>query len=419
MTSICVALAPIQLLPMELISAIGENLSFRDRDAATRANSCFFNIHGRHTTHTWKMAPLPENVTLLSRLNLLLCRKPQLEELEIFLDIKKAGVLTMQPWDWAPISELFGTIERARCKIKLSMPDGVASVENESAFLRLMLRPLALMMNRIDITIASLAVTTGDACVEILSSGLNINRLFIVRPENEKLNVIKDALVLATDAKQIKKLSIVFRQGHGQYMSWSCQKFVKLIKATPYFNCQSYFAGFPENVGIASMLCDTVHICDRIAFDNESLEILSSVASSSNKQDSRIKYLCFNEAPSNELMRYPRLMNEIRRVKESVSIVISDDSFDSGSTAFIMRMISGSTGRTIGASWPQKQEAPLVYARAQITIIRTVRAMKRMRLSAKEADRLFLTDGCKFVDLESEETLLAMLPEDERALYMF
>ncbi len=78
----------------------------------------------------------------------------------------------------------------------------------------------------------------------------------------------------------------------------------------------------------------------------------------------------------------------------------------------------------VGVFWPPAgahSREPLTCARIHLTIIRAQRALKATRAPQEEQARFFILGVSKFPkDTEEDERkFMAMLPEDERALYMF
>jgi hypothetical protein len=374
------------------------------------------------------MAPLPATVTVLSKLSRLLSRQPLLTDLDLIIDVKDPAIYTMQSWDWDPVLQI---LRDARCRIKLIMtPECNATTQGDAAFSRLMLRPMASIA---DVSIAYVALTGGDACVEVVTSGLRINVLHIIKPENNQLVQIKDALASACEcackAGRIQRLSLVLRRGHGQHLSWACPRFQRAIQAIPFVSCNGHFAGFPDDVRIAALICSTLHIGDKVALDTASLTMISCIVASTWQHGSRLEYLVLNNAPTSELMRQPLLMSHIRSIKPTVGIMISCASLDSGSGAFIQRMCaststSTSTSMRVGIFWPPagaELREPLTCARIHLAIIRAQRAFKATRAPQEEQARFFILGVSKFPkDTEEDERkFMAMLPEDERALYMF
>jgi hypothetical protein len=362
-------------------------------------------------------------VTVLERLAMLVSREPLLEELEIMMDPKDAHIHTMEAWDWDPLARALDEASSAfTCRIKLTMRATRVCAQSDKAFLRLMLRPImaANLAKRIVVNVSFVAFVGGDACVELMALSaadhISVDRITVANSPNNEIDKICDVLV-----GSVKEMNFMLRRAHHELL-WTCPRFIRALGSIKCVVCESNFEE-EENAGTATMLCNTLHLLE-LSGPN----IFEQIAIKSNAPGARLERLILEFAPCNTMMRDPVVMKALRSIKPDVEIIIMGDSMDTGSAAFILQMIR-EPGRQIGTFWNKnaKQATPVIYARTHLVIRRVMTAMTAMtamsamsvyHMPANVQRRFFITRGCSFDAIETEQDMLAMLPEDERMLWM-
>jgi hypothetical protein len=395
----------IRRMPREVVASIGRHLCFQDRDSAFRSNTCFAAIHARSTHHTWVMARHPGK-SAVDRLRLLLARMPLLEELEVVMPaINNATVI--EPWE---IGNEFISVFGKR-RLILAMPR-VANTQSDSEFVRLMLRPFVRLGKDV-VSVSNTILYSVDACKELLGSGIDVNHLYIIAPIDAELYGLKDSLLTAATSDRVKNISMILRRGTSMWL-WST--FVRALSAIPGVVWRADYACSPEDATNAAIYCTTVHINRYIIFNVPSLQVLTGISNASRRSDARIRQLVLGNAPTIELLRHGEIMRQLRDLDPRVEIILTGDSIDSGTAAFIERILKGGGNRRIGICWPCKVNNPNVYARAQLTIARVVKALGGEPRELRS--RFFVTVKCSGTCIEKSADMLAVLSEDERALWM-
>lgn len=391
-------------IPAELVSNIGTYLTFAEKVVATSAHKAFSTIHAQSKRHTWVMAPHPGK-SAVDRLRLLLARMPLLDELVVTC----TDVDDMDPWEVGDeFARVFGCMQSRRIILTMNIVDATAQADN--TFTRLLLRPFTQGRVPVHVSVSQAVLCTGNACKELLMSELPIDRLYMSSLSNDDLYGIKDALSQAASKNhRIEHLSIT--STHDTSM-WDWPEFTNALRAIPNVCWTADYECSAEDAGKGALHCTIMHTNRYITYTTHCGLFLKSIADASRHPDARIKQLVLGHAPTSEILRRNDIMEQLRfpALRTGVDIILTGDSIDSGTAAFIVRILQDKR-RKIGIVRPERTAYPVLYARSYLAVIRAIKV-----INIKEMNDRFFVMGY-FANTDTVEKMLGILHEDERALW--